>query len=51
MFFALEAYSNVEVVSSKLTFAGEIVAINAVLVSHPRESCNSRVNLDSLYGI
>ena len=48
MFLALCAYSNVDNVSSKLIEAGDTVAIIEVLVLPPKESCRSRVNLDSL---
>ena len=45
---AVLAYVRVDKVSSKLIWAGETVAIMEVLVRPPSESCNNRVNLDSL---
>ena len=48
MFFARKAYSNVDRVSSKLTCAGEIVAMIDVFVRPPSESWSRRVSFDSL---
>ena len=45
---AVLAYVRVDKVSSKLIWAGDTVAIMEVLVRPPSESCNKRVNLDSL---
>mmetsp|Transcript_114602 Transcript_114602/g.222546 ORF Transcript_114602/g.222546 Transcript_114602/m.222546 type:complete len:238 (-) Transcript_114602:196-909(-) len=50
MFLALLAYFNVFSVSPKCTSAGEIHAIIKVLLLPPKESCSSRVSLESRYG-
>ena len=48
---ARSAYLNVETVSSKFVSAGETQAIIKVCEFPPKESCKSRVNLESRYGI
>lgn len=48
MYLALEAYFNVEIVSSKLEAKGDIVAIMIVFELPPRLSCNSLVSFESL---
>ena len=50
MFFAREAYSSVDSVSSMLEEEGETVAMMEVLVRPPSASWSSRVSFDSLKG-
>ena len=47
-FLELAAYCSVDSVSSRLMEAGDTVAMIDVFVLPPRESCRSRVSLDSL---
>ena len=48
---ARSAYRNVEIVSSKFVSAGDTQAIIKVCEFPPKESCKSRVNLESRYGM
>lgn len=50
MFLALLAYLRVDRVSSKLSSAGEIAQIIAVLEFPPNAFLKIKVNLESLYG-
>lgn len=51
MFLARLAYLRVPRVSSKLSAAGEMLAIMMVLVLPPSESCRIRVSFESRYGM